>query len=46
MPKKNQRSVTLRQDIYELAQENALKEGKSVAGFVTDLIAERTKEAE
>jgi len=45
MPKKNQKSVTLNKDTYKKAQENAEKEGKSVAGFVTDLINENTKEA-
>ena len=44
MPKPGQKSVTLKEKTYKLAQENAEKEGKSVAGFVTDLINEKTKE--
>jgi len=46
MPKKNQKSVTLNKKVYATAEENAKKEGKSVAGFVTELIEEKTKEAE
>ena len=53
MPKKNQRSVTLNKKIYEklrnyvdqLNRQNDEDHQKSYAGFVTDLIAEKTKEA-
>ena len=45
MPKPNQKSVTLNKKVYELAEHNAKKLGKSVAGFVTELINEKTREA-
>ena len=45
MPKPNQKSVTLNKKIYEIAEQNAKKHNKSVAGFVTELIQEKTKGA-
>jgi len=45
MPKPGQKSVTLREDTYKLAKKNAKKHDKSVARFVTDLILEKTREA-
>jgi len=45
MPKPGQKSVTLKEETYNLAKENAKKHGKKVATFVTELINEKTKEA-
>lgn len=45
MPKPGQKSVTLKEETYDLAERNAKKHNKSVAGFVTDLIEEKTKRA-
>lgn len=45
MPKPGQKSVTLKEETYNLAEQNAKKHGKSVASFVTELIKEKTKEA-
>ena len=39
MPKKNQRTVTLNKKVYEDAEKKAKAQKKSVAGFVTELIA-------
>lgn len=38
MPKPGQKSVTLKKEVYEKAEEKAKQEEKSVAAFVTDLI--------
>ena len=44
MPKEGQKSVTLREDVYLIAKQNAEKHNaKSVASFVTQLILENTK---
>ncbi len=40
MPRPGQRSVTLNEKVYEKAEDKAKKEGKSTAGFVTELILE------
>ena len=45
MPKQNQKTVTIRKDTYQLAEKKAKKEKKTVAGFVSELILEKTKEA-
>ena len=45
MPKPGQKSVTLKEETYKRAEEKAKKLHMSVAGFVTDLILERTEEA-
>ncbi len=44
MPNKGQKSVTLPESVYELARTLAKKQSKSIAGFVTELIKEETKE--
>jgi len=47
MPKPGQKSVTLNKKVYEAAKKCADNNNprKSVAGFVTELINEKTKEA-
>lgn len=47
MPKPGQKSVTLKEEVYDKAEEKARKLDKSVASFVTDLILTncKTKEA-
>jgi predicted CopG family antitoxin len=45
LPKPSQKTVTIRKDTYKLAKKRAKEEKKSVAGLVTELILEKTKEA-
>lgn len=45
MPKPSQKTVTIRKDTYQVAEKRAKKEKKTVAGFVSDLILEKSKEA-
>jgi len=45
MPQPGQKTVTLNKDVYEKAKKKADKQNKSVAGFVTDLIEQKTKPA-
>jgi len=43
MPQEGQKSVTLNEKVYEMVEEEAKKQNKSVAGFVTDLILDNCK---
>lgn len=45
MPKPNQKTVTISKETYGVAEKKAKKQKKSVAGFVSDLILEKTMEA-
>jgi predicted CopG family antitoxin len=45
MPKPNQKTVTINKETYSLAEKKARKQKKSVAGFVSELILEKSKEA-
>jgi predicted CopG family antitoxin len=45
MPKPNQKTITITKDTYKIAEKKAKKEKKSVAGFVSDLILEKSVEA-
>lgn len=40
MPKPGQATVTIRQEVYNLAHKQAVKEKRSVANYVTKLILE------
>ena len=44
MPRKTQKSVTLNKKVYDKAKEEAEKQDKSVAGFLTDLIKSQCEE--
>ena len=44
MPKKGQKTVTLNKKTYQKAKDEADAKGKSVAGYVTDLILSNTME--
>jgi len=41
LPKENQKTVTIRKDVYGVAEKKAKKQKKSVAQFVTELIMEK-----
>ena len=46
MPKPGQKSVTLKEEVYQKVKKKARKEGKSVAAFITELILSNCKKEE
>ena len=45
MPHKGQKCITIPKHVFEIAKKMAEKEGKSVAGFITELVLKKAKEA-
>jgi len=46
MPKPGQKTITVSEATYSIAEEHAKEENKSVAGYVTDIIVKNSNKKE